>query len=539
MKQCTLINKQMRKLFIPLLVSSILVGTQTMGQGLNNLTGDLQLQQNFFQRDTAINASDNELYDHLLSGGESWLGMRYSSHGFVASLRVDGFINSNLKEPTQAMTGFNIGAWSLSKNIAGLTITGGYIYDQIGSGILFRSYEDRGMLIDNALKGIHLRYSLNNKLVLKAFGGQQKNVFESYAPVIKGVAAEGSFKLSDKVHIVPGVGALNRTMDKGSMDLVVSNINGMPLEKRFEPTYNMYAFTFYNTLTAGALSWYVEGAYKTKEAISDYNGRLVQQDGNVIYSNLFYAMNNFAVTLTGKRTENFIMRTSPNEALLNGIMNWQPITAQLRPHRLIARYSPASQDLSEYAFNADVFINPTDEIDLNISGTYINTLDDLKLYREAYVEANFRKWSNWDIDLGFQYMEYNQDYYQFKPGVPLLVSYTPFTEVTYRLGGRKSIKFQAQYMQTEQDYGSWAFASLEYAVANNWSVAISDMYNVSPVNPSEKGKHYYNIFGSYTKGPHRFTLAYVKQVEGINCTGGVCRYEPAFNGLKLGIFSTF
>lgn len=529
----------MRKCFIPFLGAMLLFGTKNYAQGLNNLTGDLQLQQNFFQRDTAINASDNELYDHLLSGGESWLGLRYGSHGFVATLRVDGFLNSNLREPTQSMTGFNIGAWSLSKTMDGLTITGGYIYDQVGSGILFRSYEDRGLLIDNALKGIHLRYNINNKVVLKAFGGQQKNVFESYAPVIKGFSAEANLKASDKIHIVPGIGGLNRTLDKRSMDMMVANINGMSLEQRFNPSYNMYAFTFYNTLTAGSLSWYVEGAYKTQEAISDYNGQLINKDGNVLYSNLFYAMNNFAVTLTGKRTQNFIMRTSPNESLLYGLMNWQPVTAQLRPQRLIARYSPASQDLSEYALNADFLINPTEDIDLNISGTYINTLEEVKLYREAYIEANFRKWSQWDIDLGFQYMEYNQDYYQFKPGVPMVVSYTPFTELTYRLGGGKSIKFQGQYMHTEQDYGSWAYASLEYAVANKWSFAVSDMYNVSPTDPSTKGLHYYNVFGSYTRGAHRFTLAYVKQVEGINCTGGVCRYEPAFNGLKMSIFSTF
>ncbi|MBX9448900.1 MAG: hypothetical protein KL787_03955 [Taibaiella sp.] len=44
---------------------------------------------------------------------------------------------------------------------------------------------------------------------------------------------------------------------------------------------------------------------------------------------------------------------------------------------------------------------------------------------------------------------------------------------------------------------------------------------------------------AYSKNAHRFSLAYVKQVEGINCTGGVCRYEPAFSGLRLGITSSF
>ena len=44
---------------------------------------------------------------------------------------------------------------------------------------------------------------------------------------------------------------------------------------------------------------------------------------------------------------------------------------------------------------------------------------------------------------------------------------------------------------------------------------------------------------AYTKGPHRFTLSYVKQPAGINCTGGVCRYEPAFSGVRFGCTSQF
>jgi hypothetical protein len=36
-----------------------------------------------------------------------------------------------------------------------------------------------------------------------------------------------------------------------------------------------------------------------------------------------------------------------------------------------------------------------------------------------------------------------------------------------------------------------------------------------------------------------FGVSYVKQVEGIVCTGGVCRYEPAFNGVRLNLQARF
>ena len=117
---------------------------------------------------------------------------------------------------------------------------------------------------------------------------------------------------------------------------------------------------------------------------------------------------------------------------------------------------------------------------------------------------------------------------------------TPFMEIIYKINNKKSIRSELQYMNTKQDYGSWTFALLEFNIAPKWSFAVSDMYNIKPNKKQvSKAHHYPNIFIARSVGPHRFTAQYVKQVDGINCTGGVCRYEPAFSGFKLGIISTF
>jgi len=531
----------MKKKLLQVVAVAALAGlgiTKASAQGMGNLSGDLMLNANFFQRDS-IRGADNELYNNYLSGGEGWMALRYSNYGFTGFLRLDVFNNSNLQDPINAMSGFGIGAWSISKDFKGLTITGGHIYDQIGSGILFRAYEDRGLLIDNALAGIHLKYKLDEHITLKGFTGQSKNVFERYQPVIKGFNAEGDYAINEDVHITPGVGVLNRTLDKASQASVLNNVLFLPEAEQFYPKYNTYAFTGYNTLSAGDVTWYIEGAYKTKEAITDNSGKLQNKDGNIVFSTLSYARKGLALNFTGKRTENFVMRTSPNETALRGMVNWQPIVAQIRPQRLIARYTPASQDLSELALNGNVLISPNENYDFNLSYTHINTLDQLKLYREVYFEANIRSVKDFLIDVGVHVMEYNQEFYQFKPGKPLVKAFTPFTEITYMVNSKSSLRLQAQYMHTKQDYGSWAFLSLEYAIAPKWSFALSDMYNVSPVQKEDKSKHYYNVFVSHTQGAHRFSLAYVKQVDGINCTGGVCRYEPAFSGLKFSVTSSF
>lgn len=514
---------------------------QAWGQG--TLTGDLKLNANFFQRDTAIKASDNPLYDNFLSGGEAWLGLRYNYKGFTATLRVDAFHNSNLYVPTQAQTGFGIGAWSLSKEVQGLTITAGYIYDQIGSGVLFRAYEDRGLLIDNALVGIHLNYKIADNIFVKAFTGQQKFLFDRYKPIIKGLNIEGDFGIGERAHIIPGIGLLNRTLDATSIGSVVATINSQDSATRFTPMYNMYGFTAYNTLTYGGFSWFIEGSYKTHEAIVSQEGILKDLPGNVVYTTLGYGRKGIAINLTGKRTENFIMRTSPNEVLIRGLMNWQPIVARLRPQRLMARYTPASQDLSEIAGAAEVIITPNDNSTINLSYTHINTLENVKLYREAYVEAEYRGVEDWIFQVGAQYLVYNQELYQIKPLVPIITAVTPFFEIIKRFNKNVSIRTEWEYMVTEQDFGSWIFGLVELNIAPKLSFALSDMYitKLNPNNPSgiSSPQHYYNIFAAYTKGPHRFTAAYVKQVDGINCTGGVCRYEPAFSGLKISLNTSF
>ncbi len=511
------------------------------------ISGDLQANVNFFNRDTAISASGTPQYDNQRSGSESWLSLRYSQNDFSAFLRLDGFYNSNLYNPKASYNGVGLGALTLTKNVGELTITGGTIYDQIGSGILYRAYEDRGLLIDNALIGFRLAYKPSDHFFVKGMMGNQKSTalfgtsfFPHYSPAIKALNAEGDFQVAGNKNFAPGIGLLNRTLDETSMTAVAGTINGQNLSDRFVPKYNMYAASVYNTFTTGAVSIYTEAVYKTEEAIVR-DGKLQSLPGNVLFGTLSYAHKGYSINLQAKRTQNFEMRTSPNEVLLAGLMNWQPVIARLRPQRLLARYGPASQNLSEMAYGSDVMLAPNDDVTMTFNYTRINTLEGIGLYREAYGELEWRNLGKINIQIGVQYLEYNRRVYQVNPAAKTLFATTPFGEITYRFNEKKSLRVEAEYMITDFDLGPQAFLLVEYNVAPRWSIAVSDMYLVKPSSESavKTNQHFYQFFGAYTRGPHRFTAAYVRQVEGINCTGGVCRYEPAFNGARFSVTSSF
>ena len=88
---------------------------------------------------------------------------------------------------------------------------------------------------------------------------------------------------------------MNRTIDQENMNVIVDQINGYDLEDRFVPKYNMYAGSVYNTLTVKDVSWYIEYAQKSQEAIKDIYNQLVNKNGSVIYSSLSYSTSNIGI----------------------------------------------------------------------------------------------------------------------------------------------------------------------------------------------------------------------------------------------------
>ena len=533
------------------------------------ISGSLEANGNFYFRDSLIGAANTPQYDRQLAGADAWLNLSYSNWGFDFGLRFDMFNNSNLLNPQGSYTDQGIGRWFISKNINKLGITVGYIYDQIGSGIIFRAYESRPLAIDNSLFGARLTYDIAPDWKIKVFTGRQKQQFDEYNSIIKGFNLDG-FVVGGKEDspwtMAPGFGIMNRTLDDASMNSLVATINTYTKEDAFVPNYNTYAFSAYNTLTAGPITWYLEGAYKTDDAINDPFGEIVRdsvvivgdkfinEPGSVIYSSLSFAKKGLGITLEGKRTENFSLRTRPQEQLNRGLVNFLPPMTRLNTYRLTARYNAATQELGELAFQGDVRYSPSRKLSFNVNFSNITDLESELLYREIYTEIAYKYKRKWSLLGGIQMQNYNQEIYEFKPDVPMVETFTPYMEFLYKFTRKKAIRFEAQYMNVgldekagfKQDYGDWLFGLIEYSVAPHWTFTISDMYNVGPGKLSpvdENGEklsiHYPRFDIYYTYKSNRFSLSYIKQVEGVVCAGGICRLEPAFSGVKMTVNSTF
>lgn len=541
----------MRQIVFFFIAVFTIINPKTFAQG--SFFGGLQMNNYFYIYDRDIIQTGIPQYENLKSSTDSWLNLNYTNNDFNldAGVRLDLHANSNLHNRTTAYTGVGIGLFYIKKRLPklGMEITGGYFYDQFASGIVFRAYQDRALGIDNAILGVHVKFQPKDYLRIKAFAGVQKDRFQLYRPIIKGVNIESDFSIGEKIQLVPGVSLVNRTIDQETMNAIVSEVELYPEEERFVPKYNAFAYNIYNTLNVGNFSLYVEFAGKTSEAVRDLDDQLRDKMGTVLLSQLNYSVKGFGASLQFRRTDDFQFRTSPNERLLEGMVSFMPPVGRQNSVRLAARYNAAPQEISEMGTSLDVTFKPFKKLIVTLNYSEIGDLnkqfiaDQDPYFREIYGDLNFRISRKVKLDLGYQLLRYDQKFYEgeaytsdFRP----VNAHTYFSELIYKINRKHSLRIELQQTFTDEDYGKWIYGLIEYNLAPWLSLSVSDMYNYAPNKGRvDKAIHYYSAFASFTYKSSVFSLAYVRQVEGIVCTGGVCRYEPAFNGVQMGINTTF
>lgn len=537
----------------------LLFNSPLFSQNNGVLSGGLQSNFNFFMRDSLIGAYGIPQYDRLLYGTENWLNLNYIYETWEMGLRFDVFNNSNLPDPNTAFSDQGLGNWYVKKSINDLEISGGYLYDQIGSGTIFRAYEERPLFIDNSLYGVRLKYDFTDNLNARIFTGKQKNVFGTYPAIIRGGSIECFVSAGEDkpLTIAPGAGFVARTHNESTINSLVNTISTYLPAEQVIPQYNTYLGTIYSLFSYDAFSLYLEGSYKSPEVFFNpdarllepsgefSNGKFEKKAGTVFYTTLSYAKNKLGVTAEFKRTENFDFRTDPTLKLNYGVINFVPPMSKLNTYTLTARYNPATQLLSEYAYQLDLKYRISRQLSFNAYFSNIQTLDHDQLYQEFFTEFLYTRSRKLRLTGGFQYQKYNQPVYEGE-GSEVLTAYTPFLDLMYRLNRRTSIKTEIQYMHTKQDYGSWINVFAELSRSPNWSVEAAAMYNVAPADQAPKDENgnfrkiiYPAVGLTYTNGPNRFSIRYAKQVKGVVCSGGVCRVEPAFSGVRFNVASRF
>ena len=95
----------------------------------------------------------------------AYLNIRITKGNFTSGLRYESYLNA-LKDYDSQYKGNGIPFKFATFASDGLEITVGNYYEQFGSGLVLRTYEDKGLGVDNALDGLRLKYSPFNGIYL-------------------------------------------------------------------------------------------------------------------------------------------------------------------------------------------------------------------------------------------------------------------------------------------------------------------------------------------------------------------------------------
>ena len=551
-----------------LLLSSLLTVNVFMGQeNQTTISGFLDYFGQYYNEDEQINAVvpdwnySNNAFAYLnLNRGDFKAGMRFESYLNPLVGYPVGFDGTGI--------GFRFVAWEKD----GMEVTAGNFYEQFGSGMLLRSFEERTLGLDNALDGLRVRYSPSAGLKFTGIIAKQRAAFNDGLSngdgLIRAFDTElslneliGSLKESD-LRMSLGGSFVSKYNDDNQVDSLILPKNVGAFSPRIGLNWNNWRAN-------------VEYGYKINDPYPVTNPPTPAfiynyKNGEAMYIDLGYSTKGFAIDFRARHVDNMIWRstnaaTIPTSQLVGFIA---PPTKQHTYNLASTLYPYQSNLFGEVSYRADVLYKiPKDsplggKYGVNVNASYTTVfaperryLSDFNETRVGYETRLFaasdsaflqdfnievkKKWSknttttftyyNWMFDDRAQLVAVNHE--RIYADIFVL-------EWAQKLGKKKSIRMEVQGLFTEQDQGDWAFGLIEFTVAPHWSFTVLDQYNYG--NSEKESRFHYALANiAYLRGTHRFSVQYGRQRAGFFCVGGICRAVPASNGLSLSITSSF
>ena len=528
------------------------------------ISGNIQAIGQYYQEDTLISAA---LPEHLY-GFNGFANVNFQKGDFRAGIRYESYLNTLEGYPT-SFNGTGLGYRYMSWKGDGVGVTIGNFYDQFGSGMIFRAYEERQLGIDNSMDGIRLTYEPKNGIYLKGMIGKQRFSFQD-----KLINGNGIIRAFD------GELNLNELLDSSNSWKLKATLGGSFVSK-FNTDNNTTLFNMPKNVGATCLRMNLryhkirfsgEYVHKINDPYPDQNENFnyIYKNGEGILLNLGYSTKGFAIDFSAKHMDNMLWRsTNVNVGPTDLLIGYLPALTKQHTYNLAATLYPyATNFYGEIAYQLDVLYKiPKKTVLGGRYGTSIAVnfatahapqrkfISDMSTSRNSYTTSIFAKSDsvlfqdfnieikrkiNKKLKLNLNYFNFifNDDAVKVAGYYKMIYAQIAVLDLTYKINRYHSLRFETQAMWTDNDKGDWLFGQIEYTFSPHWYVAILDQYN-SGNSDLNKRIHYGLISGGYINGSHRFSLQYGKQRAGVFCVGGVCRAVPASNGLTFSFTSSF
>lgn len=439
----------------------------------------------------------------------------------------------------------------------GFDVTVGDFYDQFGSGFIFRTYEERSLGIDNALRGARLNVTALKGVQFKVLGGLQRRYWDwKHGAWVGGADLEVNLEqysrgMQDK-GITWMVGASGVLKQEGDEDILVSGTN-----YRLNLPRSVGAFDVRSRFQKGDYSVMAEYAWKSQDPSFD-NGYIYRR-GSALMLSASYSKRGASALVQVKRSEDMSFRSQRSMNGISAFVNNMPAFAYQHTYALPALYPYATQAADgEWAFQGEfgyTFKRRTPlggkygtKLKLNVShirglgkdpvatfhGETMGTdgyktkffkMDGL-YYQDINVQLEKKLTKAFKLNLMYMNQRYNQTVIEGEGGT--IKSNIGVAEGKYQFNNKLTLRAEVQYLATKQDEGDWTYGLLELSVLPYFMFTVSDMWNNGATD-----LHYYMGSVTFNYKSHRLMAGYGRTRAGYNCSGGVCRFVPASRGVQV------
>lgn len=549
-----------------------------------NISGNAEMMFQYLNEDPDIGAQQ-PISKSLLN---SYLNTFFTYGNFRGGLRFESYLPRIQGYPSN-FNGTGLGMRYVAYGNDFVDVTVGSFYEQFGSGLSLRTYEDRALGYDNMLDGARVIVRPTKGVTIKGVYGKQRLAFNNNIVHANGIVRG----VDGEMH----VNSLFKKMQDSPFDLTL----GGSFVSKFQRDNSSELILPQNTGAYGGRAkiaikgFTLDGEYIFKgQDPSDDNGYIYNK-GFATVINAGYSRKGLGILFSAKSVDNMSYRSDRTEQLQNVLINYLPALTKTHTYNLVSSLYPyATQPTGEVAFQGEVLYTAKKKsklggkyglsINANFSTAYLPQRDSLANFaqdstRVPYKTSPFaigktKLWQDFNINIykkfskkfnlrvSYYNMELNNDVATVAKESGMIRSQVLVVETGFKFKNRQSMRVELQGLMvnrrdenkkdigffrtgTPVDKGDWATVLIEYTFNSHWFVSAMNQINFGNGNLSKtkKGKkimiHHPYFSVGYIKGATRVTASYGRQRAGLFCVGGVCRVVPASNGLTLSITHSF
>ncbi|MCX7908166.1 MAG: DUF6029 family protein [Ignavibacteria bacterium] len=542
-----------------LIILSFPIKSQSLLENLQ-IGGNFQSDSYYYLPDSKIEAE--QAPEKILSN--NYLYLTFSTNYINVFFRFESYQNPILGfDPRYQGSGIAYRSVSYRNDFLGVTV--GNFYEQFGSGMILRAYEERNLGIDNSIDGAKIEVNPTNGITLKGVIGKQRHFWSYSKAIIRGLDLETSLNslfpnAFEKFPLILGGSLVSRYQPD--------------MDSKYKLPENVLAFATRFDLSLDWFSINFEYAKKINDPTT--RNKYTYNNGDGINLSLSTFTEGFSVLLNLHRYDNIEFRTDREAKGLELFLNYLPSATKQHQYSLPAFYSPSTQGNGEVGIQSEINYTLPKEITLFFGGKFetnivagfslIKSIDTTRIdefsynsnfwgigkelfYQDVFFEIRRRITKEFETKLAYIWQIYNKDVME-NEGSPLygkVKNHTLIGEFILSFDKRNTLRLELQHMWSKNDStvakedkknGNWLAILAEHSIAPNWYFSILDQWNYGNANDNFK-THYIKAIVTYIQKATRISFGFGRDAGGIVCIGGVCRQVPISYGFSLSITTSF